>query len=51
VSLRTAVEYVAAVYLLSWVVICAYMVIMFRKISRIESELDRLERGPAEPDA
>ncbi len=48
-NLRTAVEYVAAVYLLSWAVIYAYMVIMFQKISRLEKELKRL--AGTEPDA
>jgi len=44
VTLRTAVEYVAAVYGLIWVAICAYAILIGRKLGRMTVELDRLER-------
>ena len=48
-TLREAVPYVAAAYLLVWVVVLLYVAIIGRKISRLERALDELE-GDA-PDA
>ena len=44
-SLRTAIEYVAAVYLLAWVAILVYMAIIGQKVTRLEADLDRLEKA------
>jgi CcmD family protein len=44
VSLRTAIDYVAAVYLLVWVAILVYMWLIGSKVSRIERDIERLER-------
>ncbi len=43
-TLRTAVEYVAAVYGLIWVAVCVYAILIGRKVGRMTVELDRLER-------
>jgi CcmD family protein len=45
VSLRTAIEYVAAVYLLTWVAILVYMALIGQKVTRIERDLDRIEQA------
>ena len=54
-SLRSAVEYVAAVYLLTWLAVLVYMALIGSKVSRLEAELDRLEaelgERPPAPDA
>jgi len=44
VSLRTAIDYVAAVYLLVWVAIFVYMALIRQKVSRIERDIERIER-------
>jgi len=44
VSLRTAVDYVAAVYLLVLITTFAYMWLIGAKIGRLESQLDQLEQ-------
>jgi CcmD family protein len=44
VSLRTAIDYVAAVYLLVWVAIFVYMALIGQKVSRIERDIERIER-------
>jgi CcmD family protein len=53
VTLREAVPWVAAAYLLVWVVILAYVAIIGRKLSRLERALDELEGAAPEstPDA
>jgi CcmD family protein len=51
VSLRTAIEYVAAVYLLVWIAILVYMALIGQKVTRIEAELDRIEKALEERDA
>jgi CcmD family protein len=51
VSLRTAIEYVAAVYLLAWVAILVYMALIGQKVTRIEADLDRIEKALEERDA
>ena len=43
-SLRTAIDYVAAVYLLVWVAIFVYMALIGQKVSRIERDIERIER-------
>ena len=43
-SLRDGVAYVAAVYLVVWVVIMAYMGLIGSKVRRLETELDRIEQ-------
>jgi CcmD family protein len=43
-TLREAVPWVAAAYLLVWVVILAYVGIIGRKLTRLERQLDDLER-------
>jgi CcmD family protein len=45
VSLRDGVTYVAAVYLIVWLVIMAYMALLGSKVSRLEAELDRIEQA------
>ena len=50
-SLRTAIEYVAAVYLLTWVAIFVYMALIGQKVSRIERDLDRIEKALSEREA
>ena len=50
-SLRTAIEYVAAVYLLTWVAIFVYMALIGSKVARIEADLDRIEKQLEERDA
>jgi CcmD family protein len=45
VSLRTAIEYVAAVYLLTWIAIFVYMALIGQKVTRIERDLDRIEQA------
>jgi CcmD family protein len=47
VSLRTGVEYVAAVYLIAWLVILGYMVLIGRKLGRLQREVEELEHGTA----
>jgi CcmD family protein len=42
--LRTAIDYVAAVYLLVWVAILVYMALIGSKISRMERDIERIER-------
>jgi CcmD family protein len=42
--LRTAIDYVAAVYLLVWVAIFVYMALIGQKVSRIERDIERIER-------
>ena len=42
-TLREAVPWVAAAYLLVWVVILAYVGIIGRKLNRLERTLDQLE--------
>jgi len=44
VSLRTAIDYVAAVYLLVWLAIFVYMALIGQKVSRIERDIERIER-------
>jgi CcmD family protein len=51
VSLRTAIEYVAAVYLLTWVAIFVYMALIGQKVTRIERDLDRIEKALEEREA
>jgi CcmD family protein len=51
VSLRTAIEYVAAVYLLTWVAILVYMWLIGSKVARIEADLDRIVQQLEERDA
>jgi CcmD family protein len=51
VSLRTAIEYVAAVYLLVWIVILVYMALIGQKVTRLEADLDRIEKALEERDA
>ena len=48
-TLREAVPWVAAAYLLVWVVVLAYVAIIGRKLSRLERTLDELEAD--QPDA
>jgi len=43
VSLRTAIDYVAAVYLLVWVAIFVYMALIGQKVTRIERDIERIE--------
>jgi CcmD family protein len=43
VTLRHAVEYVAAAYLLVWVAVLAYMLLIGQKVRRMQAELERLE--------
>ena len=50
-TLRTAIEYVAAVYLLTWVAILVYMALIGSKVARIEADLDRIEKQLEERDA
>lgn len=50
-SLRTAIEYVAAVYLIAWVAILVYMALIGQKVTRIEADLDRIEQRLEERDA
>jgi CcmD family protein len=47
-SLRTGVEYVAAVYLIAWLVILGYVFLIGRKLGRLEREVEQLEHGGAE---
>ena len=49
-SLRTAIEYVAAVYLIAWVAILVYMALIGQKVTRIEADLDRIEQRLEERD-
>jgi CcmD family protein len=42
--LRTAIDYVAAVYLLVWVAIFVYMALIGQKVTRIERDIERIER-------
>jgi CcmD family protein len=51
VSLRTAIEYVAAVYLLVWIAILVYMALIGQKVTRLEADLDRIEKALEERDA
>jgi CcmD family protein len=44
VSLRTAIDYVAAVYLLVWLAIFVYMALIGQKVTRIERDIERIER-------
>ena len=46
VSLRTAIDYVAAVYLLVWVAIFVYMALIGQKVTRIEAR-PRADRARA----
>ena len=39
---RTAVQYVAAVYGLAWIVTLAYVVILNSKLGRLERQLDEI---------
>ena len=48
-TLREAVPWVAAAYLLVWVVILAYVGIIGRKLGRLERTLDELEVARPEP--
>ena len=50
-SLRTAIEYVAAVYLLVWIAILVYMALIGQKVTRLEADLDRIEKQLEERDA
>ena len=50
-SLRTAIDYVAAVYLLVWIAILVYMALIGQKVTRIEADLDRIEKQLEERDA
>ena len=50
-TLRTAVEYVAAAYLVVWVLVLVYMLLIGQKVQRLDAELDRLERALDERDA
>ncbi len=50
-SLRTAIEYVAAVYLIAWVAILVYMALIGQKVTRIEADLDRIEKQLEEREA
>ncbi len=50
-SLRTAIEYVAAVYLLTWIAIFVYMALIGSKVARIEADLDRIEKSLEEREA
>ena len=52
-TLRESVPWVAAAYLLVWVVILAYVWIIGRKLNRLEKTLDALEASqlPSAPDA
>jgi CcmD family protein len=47
VTLRHAVEYVAAAYLLVWVAVLAYMLLIGQKVRRMQAELERLEAAVA----
>ncbi len=42
-SLRDSVTYVAAVYLIVWVAVLAYMGLIGAKVRRLEVELTRIE--------
>ena len=42
-TLRDAVPYVAAAYLVVWVVVLLYVGIIARKMTRLEQQLDELE--------
>ena len=42
-SLRDGVPYVAAVYLIVWMVVLAYMALIGAKVARLEADLERLE--------
>ena len=52
-TLREAVPWVAAAYLIVWLVILAYVGIIGRKLNRLEQTLDELEakQTPGTPDA
>ncbi|MCX6391999.1 MAG: CcmD family protein [Actinobacteria bacterium] len=52
-TLREAVPWVAAAYILVWVVILAYVWIIGRKLNRLEKTLEELEakQTPSAPDA
>jgi len=50
-TLRTAVEYVAAAYLLAWLAILVYMLLIGQKLQRLETELARVEQALAARDA
>lgn len=52
-TLREAVPWVAAAYLLVWIVILAYVGIIGRKLNRLEQTLDELEAAKPQstPDA
>ena len=50
-TLRTGVEYAAAVYLIAWLVILGYVYLIGRKLGRLEREVERLEQDPAEAPA
>ena len=51
-SLRDSVTYVAAVYLVVWVVVLAYMGLIGAKVRRLEDELARIEAAlPGRDDA
>jgi CcmD family protein len=55
-SLRTGVEYVAAVYLIVWLVVLGYMWLIGQKLARLQREVERLEQqgrpsAPAEEPA
>ncbi len=51
-SLRTGVEYVAAVYVIVWLTVLAYMWLIGQKLARLEREVKRLETAePPQPPA
>ena len=41
----------AAVYLLVWIVILVYMALIGQKVTRLEADLDRIEKALEERDA
>ena len=42
-SLRTGVEYAAAVYIIVWVTLLGYMWLIGQKLARLQREVERLE--------
>jgi CcmD family protein len=49
-TLKEAVPYVAAAYIVVWLVILLYVGILGRKLTRLEATLEELERAaPTDP--
>jgi CcmD family protein len=49
-TLKEAVPYVAAAYIVVWLVILLYVGILGRKLTRLEATLEELERtAPSDP--